>query len=328
MNGSIASRILVTGGAGFIGSHLTEALLGQGTAVLVLDNFDPYYPRPLKEQNISLCRTTPGFALEEGDIRDRDLLDKLFADFKPEAVVHLAAKAGVRPSLENPALYADVNVRGTATLLEAARTAGVKNIVFASSSSVYGNQNVVPFVESANTDHPVSPYGATKKAGEALCYAFHQVYGLSISCLRFFTVYGPRQRPDLAIRKFVKLALKDEPIPVFGDGTSRRDYTHIRDILTGIQGAIHWGQSAEPRYGIFNLGSSHPIELRELISLIGDVLGRPVRTKTLPFQSGDVVQTFADTSLAESELGFKHNVIFKEGLSEFIEWMKAQRHAH
>ena len=318
-------RVVVTGGAGFIGSHLCEALLSSGATVTALDNFDPYYPRAMKEENLSACQMLPGFSLIEGDIRDEASVNRLFDDFRPQVVVHLAAKAGVRPSLEDPALYADVNVRGTAILLEAARTHNVKNFVFASSSSVYGNRNTVPFKETDSTDHPISPYGATKKAGEVLCHTYHHVFGMNISCLRFFTVYGPRQRPDLAIRKFVKLALADEPIPVFGDGSSRRDYTHIRDILTGILGAIRWGQCPEPRYGIFNLGSSFPIELRELIALIGECLGHPVKTKSLPFQPGDVLQTFADTTLAERELAFRHEVDFKSGLREFVEWMKGNR---
>ncbi|HEY3294458.1 MAG TPA: NAD-dependent epimerase/dehydratase family protein [bacterium] len=324
MNDFNTLRVLVTGGAGFIGSHLCEALLTQGAKVAVLDNFDPFYPRASKEQNLAFCRSLPGFSLVEGDLRDADLVGRLFGEFRPQAVVHLAARAGVRPSLDDPALYADVNVRGTTVLLEAAHLTGVKNFVFASSSSVYGNRNTVPFRESDNTDFAVSPYGATKKAGEVLCHSYHQVYGISTACLRFFTVYGPRQRPDLAIRKFVRLALAGESIPVFGDGTTRRDYTHVRDILTGILGAIRWGQSPEPRYGIFNLGSSHPIELRELISLIGDCIGHPVETKSLPFQPGDVVQTFADSSLAEQELGFKHDVNFRDGLKDFVAWMKQQ----
>lgn len=325
MNNFNNLRVLITGGAGFIGSHLAEALLAQGARVAVLDNFDPFYPRSFKEQNLSACQGLPDFTLVEGDILDRELVARLFSEFRPQAVVHLAAKAGVRPSLEEPALYAEVNVRGTTVLLEAAHLFGVKNFVFASSSSVYGNRNTVPFKESDNTDHPISPYGATKKAGELLCHAYHRVYGMSISCLRFFTVYGARQRPDLAIRKFVALALAGKEIPIFGDGSSCRDYTHIRDILTGILGAIRWGYASEPRHGIFNLGSSRPVELRELVSLIGDCLGRSIKTITLPFQPGDVMQTFADTALAERELGFRHEVEFREGLAEFFEWMRSQR---
>jgi UDP-glucuronate 4-epimerase len=315
-------RVLVTGGAGFIGSHLSEALLDQGAQVTVIDNFDPFYPHDLKAANVQAALTQPRFALLEGDIRDAEFVRRALAESQAEVVVHLAAKAGVRPSLADPALYADVNVRGTAVMLEAARLAGVKNFVFASSSSVYGNLNEAPFREDACTDFPISPYGATKKAGEAQCYAHHQVYGMSVSCLRFFTVYGPRQRPDLAIRKFVRLALTDAEIPLFGDGSSRRDYTHVRDILTGILGAIGWGFTNTPRYGIFNLGSSRPVLLRELVAWIEEEVGLPLRRKGLPFQSGDVFQTFADTTKAEQELGFRHDVPFREGLREFVAWMR------
>jgi UDP-glucuronate 4-epimerase len=315
-------RVLISGGAGFIGSHLSEALLERGAFVTAIDNFDPFYPCGLKLANLQAALAHAHFALLEGDIRDAAFVRQALADSRAEVIVHLAAKAGVRPSLDDPALYADVNVRGTAVMLEAARQAGVKNFVFASSSSVYGNLNEAPFAEDARTDFPVSPYGATKKAGEAQCYAHHQVYGMNISCLRFFTVYGPRQRPDLAIRKFVRLALADAEIPLFGDGSSRRDYTHVRDILTGILGAIRWGQEAGPRYGIFNLGSSRPVLLRELVEWIEEGVGHALRRKALPFQSGDVFQTYADTARAEHELGFRHDVPFRDGLREFVAWMR------
>ncbi len=317
-------RILVTGGAGFIGSHLAEALLNAGALVTVLDNFDSSYSRIEKELNLSACRNNALFTLVEGDIRDDKLVRNVLSELQPHAIVHLAARAGVRPSLENPALYADVNVRGTTILLEAARQTNVQNFVFASSSSVYGNSETMPLHETDRTDQQVSPYGATKKAGELLCHTYHHLYGVSISCLRFFTVYGPRQRPDLAIRKFVHLALQEKPVPVFGDGSSRRDYTHIRDILSGILGAIQRGATATPRFGIFNLGSSHPILLRDLLQDIEEFVGKPLRRETLPFQPGDVYQTYADPALAERELGFRHNVTFRDGLREFIEWMKTR----
>ncbi len=315
-------RIFVTGGAGFIGSHLAEALLDAGALVTVLDNFDSFYSRREKEQNLSACRNSSLFSLIEADIRDDKLVRDLLNEFQPHAIVHLAARAGVRPSLENPELYADVNIRGTMVMLEAARQTAVKNFVFASSSSVYGNSETMPLRESDRTDQPVSPYGATKKAGELLCHTYHHLYGMSISCLRFFTVYGPRQRPDLAIRKFVQLALQEKPIPVFGDGRTRRDYTHIRDIVAGILGAIHWGATATPRFGIFNLGSSRPIQMKELLRDIEEFVGKPLRRETLPFQPGDVFQTYADTTLAEQELGFRHDAPFRDGLREFVEWMK------
>ncbi|RPH94521.1 NAD-dependent epimerase/dehydratase family protein [candidate division KSB1 bacterium] len=317
-------RILVTGGAGFIGSHLTETLLANGAQVAVLDNFDPYYPRQEKERNLEAFRNHSNYRFYEVDIRNQINLTKTFTEFRPQVVVHLAARAGVRPSLNDPEGYADVNVRGTAILLEEARKSGIRNFVFASSSSVYGKHSGEPFRETDNTDSPLSPYGATKKSGEALCFTFHHVYGMSISCLRFFTVYGPRQRPDLAIRKFVRLALNGEEIPVYGDGSSCRDYTHIRDILSGIIGAIRWGESDMPRFGIFNLGSSNPILLRELLDKIEKYIGLPLKRKCLPFQPGDMISTFADTTLAQRELGFRHDVLFDDGLREFVEWMKTQ----
>lgn len=315
-------RLLVTGGAGFIGSHLTEALLAHGAAVTVLDNFDPFYARGEKDDNLSGIRSHPRFELVEGDIRNAALIDQIMSNFRPEIVVHLAARAGVRPSLEQPEIYADVNVRGTTVLLEAARKAGVKNFVFASSSSVYGDSDSMPLRETDRTDQQISPYGATKKAGEGLCHTYHHLYGISVSCLRFFTIYGPRQRPDLAIRKFVHLALNNQEIPVYGDGSSRRDYTHISDILSGLLGAIAWGQQEPPRFGIFNLGSSSPVTMTELLKHIENLIGKPLRRQQLPFQPGDVYQTYADTTSAEKELGFKHEVTFENGLREFIEWMK------
>jgi UDP-glucuronate 4-epimerase len=318
-------HIIVTGAAGFIGSHLTENLLRAGAQVTGLDNFDPFYPRSEKEQNLASCLPHPRFRMFEGDIRDADFVRRAFASTAPQVLVHLAARAGVRPSLADPVGYADVNVRGTTVLLEAARSCGVRNVVFASSSSVYGDQASLPFRESDNTDRPLSPYGATKKAGEAVCYAYHHLYELSVSCLRFFTVFGPRQRPDLAIRKFVQLALRDEELPIYGDGTTQRDYTHIRDILTGILGAIRWGMSDSPCFGVFNLGSSHPIVLRDLVDKIERLLERPVHRKHLPMQPGDMPATYADTHLAETELGFRHDVPFDDGLREFVDWMKRSR---
>ena len=318
-------HIIVTGAAGFIGSHLTESLLQTGAQVTGLDNFDPFYPRSEKEQNLAGCLSNPRFRMLEGDIRDADFVRRAFASTSPQVLIHLAARAGVRPSLADPAGYADVNVQGTTVLLEAAHSCGVRNVVFASSSSVYGNQSSLPFHETDNTDSPLSPYGATKKAGEVMCHAYHDVYGLSVSCLRFFTVYGPRQRPDLAIRKFVQLALRDEELPIYGDGTTQRDYTHVRDILTGILGAIRWGMSETSRFGVFNLGSSRPVVLRDLVDKIERLVGRPVRRNHLPMQPGDMPATYADTHLAETELGFRHDVPFDDGLREFVDWMKRGR---
>jgi UDP-glucuronate 4-epimerase len=314
-------KILVTGGVGFIGSHLCEALRSGGAEVAAYDNFDSYYPRGLKDQNASLL-TLAGVKVFEGDIRDEEQLSRTMSSFAPDVIVHLAARAGVRPSLEDPKLYVDVNVYGTIKLLEAAREAGVRKFVFASSSSVYGVSHADKFRETDSTDHPLSPYGATKKAGELLCHTYHYLFGMSIACLRFFTVYGPRQRPDLAIRKFVRLALDEKELPVFGNGKSSRDYTHIRDILSGIEGAIHWCDAESPRYDIFNLGSSHPVVLNDMIQMIEEAVGKPIRRLTLPDQLGDVPRTYADCSKAERELGFKQSVDFREGLREFVEWMR------
>lgn len=317
----LMNKILITGAAGFIGSHLTESLLDSGHTVIGYDNFDPYYPRILKEANLSRSLKSQNFRFVEGDIRDRELLERTFAESKPDAIVHLAARAGVRPSLEQPELYAQVNVDATVQLLELCRKQHVTKVVFASSSSVYGDRHGGPFRETDNTDRPLSPYGSTKKAGEVISHVYSHLYGFSIACLRFFTVYGPRQRPDLAIRKFVHKALHGESIPVFGDGTSRRDYTHVKDIVGGILGSLNWVNAESGRYGIFNLGSSSPVELRELLAGIEKGVG-PLKIEHLPKQPGDVFQTFADTTLAERELGFRHDVKFDDGLADFIQWMK------
>lgn len=314
--------VLITGGAGFIGSHLAESLLAANARVNIYDNFDPYYPREFKEANLAAIRSAKGSRIVEGDIRDGSAFASVLSEAKPDVVIHLAAKAGVRPSLANPAEYADVNVKGTTVVLEAARQAGIRDLIFASSSSVYGIQDAVPFRETDSTDRPLSPYGATKKAGEALCHAYHYAYGMSIACLRFFTVYGPRQRPDLAIRKFVRAALRGEPVPVFGDGTSARDYTHAADITGGILGAVDWIRAGDSRFGIFNLGSAHPVTLGGLLTMIEETTGKRLRRERLPMQPGDMPRTFADTSRAEAELGFRHNVAFGDGLRDFIDWMR------
>jgi UDP-glucuronate 4-epimerase len=324
-------KVLVTGGAGFIGSHLCEALIARSAIVTALDNFDPFYDRAEKEANLKSCLQHKNFSLVEGDIRDSMMVRAVLGESQPSLIIHLAARAGVRPSIQDPEFYVDVNVRGTSVLLEAARVAGIRNFIFASSSSVYGNQNpslhrssfiAHRFLESDSTDFPLSPYGATKKAGELLCHTYHHLYEMPVCCLRFFTVYGPRQRPDLAIRKFTQLALDGSEIPIYGDGNSSRDYTHIRDVLTGVLGAIHWVQKQEPQFGIFNLGSSRPIVLNDLIAMIEELTGHKIKTTHLQAQAGDVEHTFADTTLAESELGFRREVDFREGLREFVEWTR------
>jgi UDP-glucuronate 4-epimerase len=321
-----SSTVLVTGAAGFIGSHVSDLLLERGHRVIGVDNFDPSYPRHIKEENLRGAKANRNFSLVEGDIRDARLADRIFREHKISIVLHVAARPGVRASIEEPELCLDVNVRGTIVQLEAARKTGIKQFVFASSSSVYGDRQEVPFRESDSTDQPLSPYGASKKAGEAICYTYHHLYGMAVACLRLFTVYGPRQRPDLAIRKFVELALAGKPLPVFGDGTSRRDYTHIQDILTGVQGAIEWcSKSGPPRYGTFNLGSNSPVTLEDLLQDLAEALQMPLKREQLPFQAGDVFQTYADTTLAERELGFRHTIPFKEGLADFCRWLKGRR---
>jgi len=315
-------RILVTGGAGFIGSHLCEALLRRGDAVVVLDNFDPFYPRSEKEANLRAVRAAApreeSLRIVEGDIRRPEDLDRAFAG-GIDAVVHLAALAGVRPSLEQPARYAEVNIGGTTAVLEAMRRHGPRRLVFASSSSVYGNNRKVPFAEDDCVDFPISPYAATKKAGELLCHSYHHLFGFQIACLRFFTVYGPRQRPDLAIRKFARLLLAGRPIEIYGDGSTRRDYTCIDDILQGLLAAL----DRLDGYRIYNLGESRTVELRELVRLLGAALGVAPRCETKPAQPGDVEQTWADVSRARAELGYAPAVPIEEGLERFAAWMRS-----
>ncbi len=291
--------VLVTGGAGFIGSHLCEALLARGWRVLALDNFDKFYDPAVKRANLRQCQGHADFTLVEGDIRDGGLVESLLKDEEVDVLVHLAAKAGVRPSIADPLAYQDGNVAGTASLLEAARKQQLPKFIFGSSSSVYGNNKKVPFAESDNVDFPISPYAATKKAGELLCHTYCHLFGINITCLRFFTVYGPRQRPDLAIHKFTRLIEAAKPIPVFGDGSMSRDFTYIDDIIGGILAAIDRCQG----YHLYNLGESEPILLRELIAAIEKALGKKASIDRQALQPGDVDRTFADVSLARKELG-------------------------
>ena len=307
---------LVTGGAGFIGSHLCERLLKQGHSVVVLDNFNDYYDPQMKRRNVEPMLGHSRFRLVEGDILDWDNLETLFERGSFEVVVHLAARAGVRPSIAEPLLYEEVNVRGTMNLLEMSRHQGVAKFIFASSSSVYGKRSQVPFSEKDPVDHPISPYAATKKAGEEICFTYHHLYGIKTTCLRFFTVYGPRQRPDMAIHKFTRFIATGRPVPMFGDGTSQRDYTYISDILDGIEKAIERCRS----YHIYNLGESKTIELRSLIRLIEETLGKKAVIERLPLQPGDVPITFADISKARNELGYSPNVHISEGIRSFVTW--------
>jgi UDP-glucuronate 4-epimerase len=310
----MADRILVTGAAGFIGSSLVDSLLLNGSMVMGIDNFDPFYDRTIKEHNLQDALLNPGFRFVEGDIRDTELVNNCFSEFKPDIVVHLAAKAGVQPSLVDPQSYIDVNIMGTLNLLEVMRKNNIKKLIFASSSSVYGNNKKVPFSETDNVDFPISPYAASKKAGEQLCFTYHHLYNFDIFCLRFFTVYGPRQRPDLAICKFSKAILRDEPICLYGDGTSSRDYTHISDILQGITSAIR----NVTGYDIFNLGESTAVSLRELVSIIEKHSHKKAKIKHLPMQNGDVFQTFADISKAHNKLNYNPGVDIDTGIRKYL----------
>jgi UDP-glucuronate 4-epimerase len=310
----MTERIFVTGAAGFIGSNLVDSLLKNGCTVMGIDNFDPFYDRAIKEDNLKNALQHPEFHFLEGDVRNVELVSKSFSDFKPSVVVHLAAKAGVQPSLVNPQAYFDVNLMGTLNLLEVMRKNNIKRLIFASSSSVYGNSLKVPFSEKDNVDFPISPYAASKKAGEQLCFTYHHLYNFDIFCLRFFTVYGPRQRPDLAICKFSKAILKDEPIFLYGDGTSSRDYTHISDIIQGIKSAIKKVKG----YDIFNLGESSRISLRDLVSIIEKYTLKKARIEYLPMKDGDVNQTFADIRKAQKKLSYKPEVDINTGIKNYL----------
>jgi UDP-glucuronate 4-epimerase len=323
-------RILITGGAGFIGSHLSERLLAAGHDVVVIDNFNDFYDPLVKRRNIeavgrAACSNGGNFILCEGDIRDGDFIRAVFDQESPEAVIHLAAMAGVRPSIENPLYYEEVNIRGTMNILEGARVAGVRPILFASSSSVYGENPKVPFAESDPVDNPISPYAATKKAGELICHTYHHLYAMNIACLRFFTVYGPRQRPDLAIHKFTRLVLDGKPIQVFGDGTTSRDYTFIDDITDGIEKALGWVCAEERRYDIFNLGGSRPVDLQRLVETIEAATGRKAVIERLPMQPGDVRRTFADLTKSTAVLGYRPATAIEDGIKAFVGWYKGDR---
>lgn len=307
-------RVLVTGAAGFIGSNLTRHLLDQGNLVIGVDNFDNFYDPLLKRANINSLLKNSNFILCEGDIRDSVFIDGVMASHKPDTVVHLAARAGVRPSIEQPVLYYDVNVTGTLVLLEAMRNHGIKNMAFASSSSVYGNNKKTPFAETDNVDNPISPYAATKKADELLCYTYSHLYGFNIFCLRFFTVYGPNQRPEMAIQQFGRLIREGKTITMYGDGTSRRDYTYIDDIVDGISASIERLKG----YEIINLGNHDTIALKDLIDLIAKTLGREAIIKQLPLQPGDVNITYADITKASTLLGFQPKHSIQEGLKKMF----------
>ncbi|OYU92785.1 MAG: epimerase [Bacteroidetes bacterium B1(2017)] len=308
--------ILITGGAGFIGSNLVDLLLSQSKKVVVVDNYDNFYSKEIKVKNLENASKNNNFTFIEGDILDEELIDSIFKDYNFDIVVHLASKAGVRPSLESPKEYFDVNLIGTLNILNNMKKANVKKMIFASSSSVYGNSTEIPFVETNASDSPISPYAASKRAAELLCHTYHHLYNFDIFCLRFFTVYGPRQRPDLAISKFTKLALEGNSIPIYGDGSMRRDYTYIDDILQGITKAIEKINGFE----IFNLGENTTISVNELVNLLGIILKKEVQITRLPKQPGDVNITFA--SLTKSKIGLEYapKTNIEEGLRKFVSW--------
>lgn len=311
--------ILVTGAAGFIGSHLCERLLSTGRRVVGLDCFDTFYDPAIKRRNLAECLTNGNFRLVEGDIRDAAAVESAMGGC--DMVVHLAARAGVRPSIEDPLLYQDVNIRGTNIILETMRRLKLDRLVFASSSSVYGNNRKVPFSEKDNVDFPISPYAATKKAGELLCHTYHSLFKMDIMCLRFFTVYGARQRPDLAIHKFTRLIDGGQPIPVFGDGSMKRDHTYIDDIISGVMAAIERCGG----FHIYNLGESRPVSLSDLIAAIERALGKKAIIDRQPLQPGDVDQTYADVSLARAELGYQPTTDIDTGLAQFVKWYRGER---
>ena len=312
--------LLITGGAGFIGSHLVDHLLATNEwQVTVVDDFNDFYDPTIKRQNIRPHLANPSYRLAEADIRDRAALESVFSGQDFDCIVHLAARAGVRPSLSQPGLYAETNINGTLNLLELARLRSIKQFVFGSSSSVYGINAKLPFSEDDPVRQPISPYAATKTAGELLCHTYSHLYGLRCICLRFFTVYGPRQRPDLAIHKFASLISSGQPIPVFGDGTTRRDYTYIDDIIAGVLAAIDFDASD---YEVINLGESRTVELRELISLLERELDANAVIERLPPQPGDVPQTFADITKARRILGYDPKTQIEEGIRRFTEWFR------
>ncbi len=316
------TRVLVTGAAGFIGSHLVEALLARGDAVTGVDNFDPFYARAVKEANLAAARRHPGFAFHELDVVDPGALAPLLDP--GTAVVHLAARAGVRPSLADPAAYARTNVEGTAAVLLAMRRAGATRLVFGSSSSVYGDDTPAPFTEDAPAVRPLSPYGATKRAGELLVGALAPVDGLRAASLRFFTVYGPRQRPDLAIHAFARRMARGEPVTLFGDGTSARDYTYCDDVVRGVVAAVDWTAGAAPGHEIVNLGGRRAVPLAGMVTAVAQATGFTPRLEWAPPQPGDVRLTAADTGRAERLLGWRPEVGFEEGLRRFAAWFREQ----
>ncbi len=315
-------NILITGGAGFIGSKVLEQLINQGNTLYCVDNFNDYYDPAIKRRNIEALRDHPQFHLIEEDICDYDRLDPVFREGNVEVIVHLAARAGVRPSIENPLLYQRINNEGTQVIFELARKYGVKHVIAASSSSVYGNNDSVPFKESDPVDYAISPYAATKKANEVMGHVYHALYDINMVFLRFFTVFGPGQRPDLAIHKFTKMIDEAITIPFYGDGTSARDYTYIDDIVDGVLRAIDYSLNHTDVYEVINLGNSYPVTLSTMLNTIERVMGKKATIDQQPMPPGDVDQTYADISKAKRLLGYEPKTGFEEGIETFIKWYK------
>jgi UDP-glucuronate 4-epimerase len=309
-------NILITGAAGFIGSHTAEKFLSKGHSVVGIDNFDPFYPRHFKLWNMEAFKDNKRFTFYEGDILNKEFLNKLFGGQEIEAVIHLAAKAGVRPSIDHIEDYYQTNVTGTLNILECMRVNGVSKMLFASSSSIYGNNTQIPFSEADHVDNPISPYASTKKSGELLCHVYCHLYGFDITCLRFFTVFGPRQRPDLAIHKFTRLIGDGKPIPIFGDGSTGRDYTYISDITDGIECA----RQMMGGFKVYNLGESRVILLKDLIKVIENRVGKKAILDLKPKQPGDVEITYADIEKAKREIGYNPQFDLKTGIDNFVSW--------
>ena len=318
----------ITGGAGFIGSTLSQKLIEQGNKVIAIDNFCDFYNPKIKENNVKELLQNENFKLYRADIRDRKALKEIFDENQIDIVMHLAAMAGVRPSIENPILYQEVNCMGTQNILEEMKEHNVKNGVFASSSSVYGNCKEVPFREDMIVDYAISPYAATKKANEVMAHVYHKLFDMNIVMLRFFTVYGPKQRPDLAINKFTRLMLEGKEIPMFGDGTTSRDYTYIDDIVDGIIKSCNYCMNNQDVYEILNIGNSSPTTLKEMINTIGQALGIEPKIEQLPMQPGDVDRTYADVSKAKTLIGYEPKTTFKEGIENFVKWYKENKNLY
>lgn len=319
-------RILLTGGAGFIGSHVAEALLRRGVELTIVDNLSRFYSPARKKSNLEEIRRTGKYRFVNQDIRSASGMRELIARIRPEAVIHLAACAGVRPSIEQPLLYERVNIGGTLNLLELCRQYKVGKFIFGSSSSVYGMTSKTPFSENQGELRPVSPYGATKLAGEALGYTYAHLYDFPVICLRFFTVYGPRQRPDLAIHKFTALIEAGKPLPIFGDGTTGRDYTYVDDIVSGVIAALDYEppRDAGAPFEVFNLGNSHPVTLAELVRLLEEATGRKALKDQKALQPGDVLITWADISKSSRILGYRPSTRLEEGLKKFVAWYRSR----